>query len=429
MAATSSGRRRNGEGSIRPYTTPSGKERWRIEWTEPADPLDPDGDTVRPGRSGFRTEEDAIETLRSILSDVAIGVVQPRTGQTTFGEVAQTWIAAKRAAPPTLAQYRRYLRLHVLPGLGDLPLAKIQPTTLAIWYNTLEQGRPGAKPIGPNSTLKAHNLISAVLQSAVDDRVLSFNAAKHPRANPPTPSQVKEAKPEVVTWTAHQLVEFLDWARANDPDHHAMFELIASTGLRRGEVVVLRWADLAFGEAKPFVSVRRALSEVKEKGAETQRLEKKVKNTKPRVVPVDPSVVQALRGHRERVGATLGTGALRQDAYVFTTKKGERLDPNGVYKRFQAAQAEWFASRAGTDPAPRISLHALRHTHASILLASGEHPKAVQERLGHETIGITMDTYSHVLPTVQESTAAHFTQMLESARSQKESEDESGFAW
>lgn len=175
----------------------------------------------------------------------------------TVGEYARTWIATKRLSPSTEAMYRRYLRLHVDPQIGHLAVKDVRPSTLAGLYRQLEaSGRRQAGHEGgglsPNTVLKVHVLVGAVLQSAVDDQLILANPARHPRASPPTPRQVRQAAPELRPWTAEELRRFLRFAesRIDDPLRHA-WTLLAYTGLRRGELLGLRWADVDMAGAAP----------------------------------------------------------------------------------------------------------------------------------------------------------------------------------
>ncbi len=178
--------------------------------------------------------------------------------------------------------------------------------------------------------------------------------------------------------------------------------LAAHTGLRRGELLGLKWQDVELSQG--MLSVQRALRVVSGKGyivAEPKS------SADRRRISLGPVAVTALRQH----GATqaelrLGLGPLwRDEDWVFTRSDGRHLDPDVVTHRFRKLVQ-------GLD-IPRIRLHDLRHTHATLLLLAGVHPKVVQERLGHSSIAITLDTYSHVLPGLQEKAALAFESTLE----------------
>jgi integrase len=183
-----------------------------------------------------------------------------------------------------------------------------------------------------------------------------------------------------------------------------MYVLAAHTGLRQGEIFALRWCDVDLETAR--VTVRRNL--VERKGHLSIGEPKSVKSR--RTVALPSIVVQALHQHRRDMLAEGNAGA----DHIFVSPAGKWLRKSNVHRKSftpivtranKAASEE--AEKAGTTPAllPPISFHSLRHSHASALLLAGEHPKVVQERLGHSAIAITMDTYSHLVESMDRSAA------------------------
>jgi integrase len=179
-----------------------------------------------------------------------------------------------------------------------------------------------------------------------------------------------------------------------------MWFLLLTTGMRRGEVVGLRWADIDLdGEV---LSVSRAIASVDGVAMETEPKTAKGR----RAIALDPATVDALRRHRERQAAErdlVGDGWTDSGA-VFTYPDGRTLHPDHVMVTFRR-----LVTGAGL---PLIRLHDLRHTAATLALAAGVHPKVVQERLGHSSIGITLDTYSHVVQGMQADAAAKVAGLL-----------------
>jgi integrase len=184
-------------------------------------------------------------------------------------------------------------------------------------------------------------------------------------------------------------------------DHlRALWVLALHTGLRRGELLGLRWGDVDLDRA--VLHVRRSLVQ---SGGVMGFQEPKTSSGR-RTIALDAPCVVALREHRARQAEQrLRMGSLWQDHdQVFATELGTPLEPSNVDWRFRALLA-----RAGV---PRIPFHGLRHTHATLLMKHGVHPKVASERLGHANITLTLSTYSHVLPQMQEEAAAIFAAAL-----------------
>lgn len=198
------------------------------------------------------------------------------------------------------------------------------------------------------------------------------------------------------TWSGAELQRFLEAVR--DDRLAACWRFLAMTGCRRGEALGLRWRDLDLerGQAMLVQTVvgNRITSEPKtERGRRT--------------VALDAATVDGLREHRrtqETERAALG-GALEHDSLVFCREDGTAIWPRTLTRSF--------ARHVRTAVLPIIRLHDLRHTHATLALQAGVHPKVVQERLGHATISITLDVYSHAIPAMQHEAATQVAALLE----------------
>jgi integrase len=220
---------------------------------------------------------------------------------------------------------------------------------------------------------------------AVRKRKLDRNpvtAADRPRAS----------RVEMRTWTADELGRFLDWVR----EHRLapLLTLLATTGLRRGEALGLRWSDVDLVEGR--LAVRQTLLAVNN---HLQFGEPKTQRSR-RTVDLDAATVAVLKAHRKaqlEERAEAGLGRPKADALVFTDDQGEPLHPNVVTRTFAK-----LIIQAGV---PRIRLHDLRHTHSTLSLQAGVHVKIVSERLGHSSVTITLDTYSHAIPGRQRDAA------------------------
>jgi integrase len=193
------------------------------------------------------------------------------------------------------------------------------------------------------------------------------------------------------TWTADELSLFLDGVKASRL--YPAFLLLATTGMRRGEALGLRWADVNLEDG--FASIRQTVIAVNHQ----VRFGTPKTAKGSRSIALDSGTLGALRSHRQRQleeRMLLGAGWRDYDL-VFAKVTGEPLHPERFSRDFDPA-----VQRLGL---PRIPLHGLRHSWASLALQAGIHPKVVQERLGHATVGITLDIYSHVAPAMQSNAA------------------------
>jgi integrase len=202
------------------------------------------------------------------------------------------------------------------------------------------------------------------------------------------------------TWSSAELAKFLRATR--DERLGPLWHLLALTGLRRGEALGLQWSDVDLVRGRLSIQRQRALT-----GYAVE--ERPTKSGKPRPISIDAGTVAVLRRQSQQQldDAAEWQEAWVDDGHVFTRENGAPWHPDRVRKLFEEAMA--------TVDVPRIRMHDLRHTWATLALRAGVHPKVVQERLGHANIAITMDTYSHVLPDMQESAAELVAALVDNA--------------
>ncbi|MFC7326280.1 tyrosine-type recombinase/integrase [Marinactinospora rubrisoli] len=380
----------------------------------------PDGTTKRVLRRRdendrpWTTRSAAQKALREALTKVDRGdYVDP--SKVLVGAYLDEWAKGLRLGASTVSGYEKNIRLHIRPALGALPLASVTGARISAFYRELESsGRKDHRPgegLSARSVRQIHTILHKAFGVAVRDGLLIRNPAD--RADPPT---TKEARaPEMRPWNHAQLRTFLGWSKENS-DHHAAWFVLAMTGVRRGELLALRWRDVDF-DARTM-AVRRSATLVKTKGRGETLNEGPTKTSKARVIDLDDDTVTLLKAHRrERAALALQHG--RDEALVFADHEGDHLHPERFSRTFKATvkRCRKKLARIGqADLPPDIRLHDLRHTHATVLLSLGTHPKIVSERLGHSSISITLDTYSHVLPTIQREAVERLAMMMTSGR-------------
>jgi integrase len=202
----------------------------------------------------------------------------------------------------------------------------------------------------------------------------------------------------MTVWTAQEARRFLQGIK--DDPLRALWTLALTTGMRRGELLGLKWTDVDLESAR--LSVRRSLAVVDGGPVESEPKTRRGR----RSISLDESTVALLRQHRaEQAAQRLALGKpFTGGEYIFVSPDGHPIHPDTVTKRSQV-----LARRAKL---PRIRFHDLRHTHATLALQAGVHPKVVSERLGHASTVITLDTYSHAVPALEEEAAARIASLL-----------------
>jgi integrase len=322
----------------------------------------------------------------------------PRRSSLTVGVyLTQRWLPGKRAAlrPSTWDSYRRNVELHIVPRIGRVPLRHLRPDHVERLYaglladgNNVREGGLDAKTV-----LEIH----MVLRRALDDAVRRGMIASNPAAVAHAPKRRPLSSATLHAWNAQQLRAFL--VVAADHRFHAALWVSANTGMRRGELLGLHWGDVELDAAR--VSINRSLVSV---GYELHESRGKTRTSR-RCIDLDQRTVDVLRNwrsFREHEDESFDTSD--DDAYVFARPDGAPTHPHLL--------SDAFKKMVKRSALPRIRLHDLRHTHATLLLKAGVPIKVVSERLGHSTPGFTMATYQHVLPGMQAEAARTFASLL-----------------
>jgi integrase len=319
-------------------------------------------------------------------------------GLTVSAWVEDYWLAMMRSQvkPSTWDSYRRNLRLHVVPHLGDLLLADVTPMGLnRLYADLLTSGRRnGPGGLSAKTVRYVAYTIHKVLADAVDAGVIVSNPAGRARA--PRPSRV--APIDLHFWTPDQLRRFLWFTRGHRLG--VAWRLAATTGMRRGEVLGLRWGDVDFDAGRLAVRHTIILIAYQVTGSTP-------KNSQARVVDLDPETVSQLRTHRcgQQVERARQGAGYRDGDLVFCQEDGRPIHPESFTGAFDRLVPE-----VGL---PRIRLHDLRHTHATIALRAGIPTKVISERLGHSTPAFTLSQDAHVMPGMQAEAAAKIAALID----------------
>jgi integrase len=292
----------------------------------------------------------------------------------------ERWVVAHAVElkPSTAESYRANIRRYLLPAIGQERVQALSPSGLSVAFRKMEAtGGHGGRPVSPRTVQFARAVLRKALADAVVDRVIEVN--------PVIGSKVATVeKPQHTTWTGEQLHAFLD--HVAERRLLPLFALAAATGMRRGELMALRWSDVDLDAS--IIRVARSATQI---GRE--RVYTTPKNHERRKVKIDPRTGATLRSWR-RTQATerLAWGPAYRDVddLVFTQEDGAPLWPDFISKLFVQVQAG-----AGL---PRLVLHGLRHTHATVLLRDGVPVHVVAKRLGHKDPSVTLRTYADVIP-------------------------------
>jgi integrase len=342
-----------------------------------------------------KTRAEVAKKLAKALSDREGGLVFDDKGL-TVKEYLERWLKDSvrgTVKQRTLENYGYVVKLHLVPALGHLKLKAVTPMHVQSLYSSkLDSG------LSVRTVRLVHTTLHKALKQAVRWGLVPRNVTQ--ATSPPKLS--RDARKEIQPLTREQALALLDTVRGDRLE--ALYVLALTAGLREGELLGLRWQDVDLeGDT---LCVRQQLSRTKKDGLcfttpKSPRSRRSIKLTR--------SAVDALKRHKAaQNGERLRLGTLWQDTgLVFTSVKGTPLDvANLTYGSFRP-----LLERAGLA---RIRFHDLRHTCATLLLLRNVNPKIVQEMLGHANISETMDTYSHVLPSMQESAVS----AMESALSQ-----------
>ena len=376
-------KRANGEGSIRKRKD----GRWEGRYTA--------GHDLETGKPIYRnvlgkTQSEVKEKLKTAIQETQ-SLDFSKTGQYTVGQWMDVWYenyAKVKVRPSSHQTYKGYIENHIKPNIGDIPLEKLTTLDLQRLYKTLlangrvdrleSKGQP--KGLSPKTVRNIHQILSSALKLAQEQRIILTNPAEG-CALP------KVEHREMKTLPVEQLQSFL--REAKDSGVFELYYLELATGLRRGELLGLKWEDIDLEHGD--LRVRRQIARINGKVVEAPL---KTRNAY-RTLPLAEDTISILNEQKKKVGSS---------PWVFPSATGGPISPDSVLHMLHRV-----LKRAGL---PQVRFHDLRHTFATLALQNGVDIKTVSGMLGHFSAGFTLDTYAHVTTSAQKAAANTMGKLL-----------------
>ena len=355
--------------------------------------LDADGKRKYHNKTIHGGKKDADKYLTKVLRERDTGTfVEP--SKETLSEFLDKWLESTvktRVRERTYNDYKERVKLYIKPNLGDNKLHQLTAEQI----QTLLYNKMLGDGLSPRSVRYAHT----ILRNALEQAVKWGKIYRNPCSLVDLPRQKKE---EMKVLTPEQAGQFME-ATIFSP-WKAFFSLLLTSGVRPSEALGLKWSDIDFEGKK--ITINRALTRARTGGGWT--LEEPKTSRSRRTIPIPSTTMRDLKEHKETQAAQIleaKPGKYNNQGFVFAADNGEPMNDKNILRRHFKPLLE----QAGL---PDIRLYDLRHTCATLLLSAGENPKVVSERLGHATITLTLDTYSHVLPDMQQGAADKLENML-----------------
>ena len=379
-------KRANGEGNIRKRSD----GRWEGRYTAGHDPVT--GKRITKNVLG-KTQAEVREKLRRTIEETR-GLDVARAGEYTVGQWLEVWFndyAMLKVRPSSHQTYRGYLDHHIKPYIGNIPLTKLSSLDLQRLYKKLLsdgrvdriESKKQPKGLSAKTVRNIHQIISSALKLAIEQRLI----ARNPADGCALP---KAERKEMQTLPVEQLTSFL--REAKDSGVFALYYIDLTTGLRRGELLGLKWSDIDL--EKGDLRVQRQIGRINGKIIE---MPLKTKNAY-RTLPLSADAIDVLMQQRRKTG---------NSEWVFPSPTGGPMSPDSVLHMLHRV-----LKRAGL---PKVRFHDLRHTFATLALQNGVDIKTVSGMLGHFSAGFTLDTYAHVTTAAKREAARTMGNILSGA--------------
>lgn len=337
-------------------------------------------------KRGFKTKKEAQKALAEAINDLNKGTFIEQSN-IKYNDYLDQWFLTKQntIGVQTVKVYKDFIQKRIKPTLGNFTLSKLSTIQIQTVVNNLyEEG------LSSSTVKKVYEIIRNSLEHAVDFELVPKNVAskvKLPKAN----------KKEMNVWNGEEVNKFLEFAKDNPS--YIVFYLALTTGMRQGEILGLRWKDVDLD--KGLIKINQTLShdgKIFISGAKTK--------SSLRTINLSLSGIKVLKVRKLAVSKEkLSFGPIYQDFdLVVCTQHGTPFNPANIRRTFKRI--------IKMADVPDIRFHDLRHTHATLLLSKGVNVKVISERLGHSNIKVTLDTYSHVLPSMQEEVARKLDEII-----------------
>lgn len=341
-------------------------------------------------RSGFNTKKEAHKACAALIEQYENGSDKPN--EMNMKDFFNYWLDNHYKHMVSLSTYEPMITRvanQINPLIGNIKLKDIKPYHIEKYHNDLFK-----RGLSAQSVASLHSIISRALNYAVKQEMILKNPCQVV-GKPRIPAR------EYTVWEPKDCHLFLSHVKIKDPYRYISYYLAIYTGMRRSELLGLTWSNVDFIKRKIFVN--QTLYYKSKDNFSFQEPKTKKSN---RVIAIDETIIKELKTHRKLINEDriLYRHEYNENDLVCCNFVGAPLIPNDLGDHFRKTLTE--------INVPKIRFHDLRHTHATILLKIGENPKVIQERLGHASIQITLDTYSHVLPDMQDKTMSAFSKAM-----------------
>ncbi|WP_458117949.1 site-specific integrase [Bacillus sp. PK6-026] len=342
-------------------------------------------------RRGFETKKEAEQVAATITHEIEKETFI-REKDILFKDFITDFlelVAKSSVKPSTFSGYTKVVNKRLIKSFGHMKLKSLTPHLITKYYNDLL-----SEGLTPEYIQYIHSILKSSSKVAVEWKYIKNNFMDHVKAP-------RRTKKNVETWSIEECNTFLNRMRQQKEHIFMLYYLALYTGMRRGEILGLKWQDIDFEDKRIYV--RNSLYYVSGQGLVLQSTKTKSGNRNIAITKEDIGELKAYKIKKQEQLLQVGMN-LTGNHFVISAFGGEPVNPNTIHKQFL-----YDIKLAGVK---RIRFHDLRHTHATIMLEIGENSKVVSERLGHANTSITLDKYSHVTQNLQKSSAENYSKAL-----------------